>query len=69
MEKVTSMPWFVSEVALAHVVGNEVQRAYARSELQEMRADLAEAWGRFVAPSLSIDGDNVVELRPAAAAS
>lgn len=68
MEKVTSMPWFVSEVALAHVVGNEVQRAYARSELQEMRAELAEAWGRFTAPSLSIDGDNVVPLHPNVAA-
>jgi integrase len=68
MEK-TDVPWFVSEMALAHSPGSATERAYARSSLRELRLNLAEAWGRFVAPSLSIDGDNVVELRPAAAAS
>lgn len=68
MEK-TDSPWYVSEIALAHSPGNATERAYARSDLRELRLNLAEEWGRFVAPSLSIDGDNVVELRSAAAAS
>lgn len=66
MEKVSQMPWFVSEKALAHTVGSDVERAYARADMDEMRAELAEAWGRFVAPLLSGGSDNVVQLRAAA---
>lgn len=36
------------EHALAHLVGNDVERAYARSALLERRRPVMEAWGDFV---------------------
>ncbi|WP_060979901.1 MULTISPECIES: tyrosine-type recombinase/integrase [Pseudomonadota] len=66
MEKMPHLPWFVAEFALAHQVGNATERAYIRNDAAELRAELAEAWGRFVAPSLSGGSDNVVQLRAAA---
>lgn len=41
----------VTETALAHTVGNKVERSYARSDLLEPRRILAEKWGRFVTQS------------------
>ena len=38
----------VLELALAHRPGNEVERAYARSDLLELRRLVMEAWGEFV---------------------
>ncbi|MFK7869955.1 MAG: tyrosine-type recombinase/integrase [Roseobacter sp.] len=38
----------VAEAALSHATGNEVERAYARSDLFERRRTLMEAWGRYV---------------------
>jgi integrase len=43
----TSAPREIAEMALAHIVGSEVERAYARSTLFEKRAELMEAWGRY----------------------
>jgi integrase len=37
----------VAEAALSHGTGNEVERAYARSDLFERRQALMEAWARF----------------------
>jgi integrase len=37
----------VAEAALSHAIGNEVERAYARSDLFERRRTLMEEWGRF----------------------
>ena len=37
----------VAEAALAHTVGNAVERAYSRSDLFERRRALMEAWARF----------------------
>ena len=37
----------VAEAALSHATGNEVERAYARSDLFERRRQLMNAWGRF----------------------
>ena len=39
----------VVDKALAHEVGTEVERAYARSELFELRIGLLEDWGRYAA--------------------
>lgn len=39
----------VAEAALSHATGNEVERAYARSDLFERRRKLMDAWGRFCA--------------------
>lgn len=37
----------VSEAALAHVTGGQVERAYARSDLFDRRRHLMDAWSRF----------------------
>lgn len=37
----------VAEAALSHATGNEVERAYARSDLFERRRSLMDAWSRF----------------------
>jgi integrase len=37
----------VAEAALSHATGNEVERAYARSDLFERRRALMEKWGNF----------------------
>lgn len=37
----------VAEAALSHAVGNEVERAYARSDLFERRRELMRKWGKF----------------------
>lgn len=37
----------VAEAALSHATGNEVERAYARSDLFERRRALMDTWGRY----------------------
>ena len=37
----------VAEAALSHATGNEVERAYARSDLFERRVLLMDTWARF----------------------
>jgi integrase len=37
----------VAEAALSHATGNEVERAYARSDLFERRRALMDKWGQF----------------------
>ena len=37
----------LAEAALSHATGNEVERAYARSDLFERRRALMDAWGRY----------------------
>lgn len=44
----TSFPREVAEAALAHVIGDEVERAYRRGDALEKRRKLMEAWGKFV---------------------
>ncbi|MET0180103.1 MAG: integrase arm-type DNA-binding domain-containing protein [Novosphingobium sp.] len=61
-EKMPTVPAMVAEMALAHKVGTATEQAYLRSDLRDMRRSLMEAWGRFVAPSLSGGGSNVVEM-------
>lgn len=59
----TSFPNDISEAALAHLTGDEVERAYRRTDALERRRELMEAWGRF------LEGEkvsNVVTLSRAA---
>ena len=44
----TSFPHAVCEQALAHAVGCDVERSYARSDLFDKRRELMDAWGEFV---------------------
>ncbi len=48
----------VAEAALSHATGNEVERAYARSDLFERRRALMDAWSRFAI----FERGNITEL-------
>ena len=51
----TDAPHAVMEAALAHVVRNKVEAAYARSDLFERRRVLMEDWGRYLARETAAD--------------
>ncbi|QDY69802.1 tyrosine-type recombinase/integrase [Qingshengfaniella alkalisoli] len=44
----TEFPRDMAEIALAHTVGSEVERAYRRSDMVERRRAMMAAWGRFL---------------------
>ena len=44
----TDAPWAVSEAALAHVLGNSTEQAYARSDLFERRRTLMQLWADYL---------------------
>ncbi len=46
--EVAGAPREVAEMSLAHKVGSDVERAYARSDLLDRRRALMEAWSEFV---------------------
>ncbi len=45
----TNFPREICEAALAHLVGDEVERAYARSDVLDKRRELMEAWADYLA--------------------
>jgi len=47
--EIANAPREVAEMSLAHKVGSDVERAYARSDLLDKRRALIEAWSEFVA--------------------
>ena len=44
----TDTPWAVGEAALAHMLGNPTEQAYARSDLFAKRRALMQQWADFV---------------------
>ena len=44
----TDTPWAVSEAALAHMLGNSTEQAYARSNLFERRRVLMQQWADYL---------------------
>ncbi|MEG2312372.1 integrase arm-type DNA-binding domain-containing protein [Brevundimonas sp.] len=48
--EVSSFPRELAEAALAHVVGDETERAYRRGDALEKRRAMMEAWGRYCEP-------------------
>lgn len=56
--EVANAPREVAEMSLAHKVGSDVERAYARSDLLERRRVLIERWAGFVSGT----NVNIVEL-------
>ena len=44
----TATPWTVGEAALAHVLGNSVEAAYARTDAFERRGVLMQEWAVFL---------------------
>lgn len=62
----TAFPREVAEAALAHVVGDQTERAYRRGDALEKRRKLMDAWARFVgAPKAK--ASNVTPIRAKAA--
>jgi hypothetical protein len=53
----TAFPREIAEAALAHLVGDEVERAYRRGDALEKRRALMDAWASFGA---SDEGASVV---------
>lgn len=64
-ERMPTIPAMVAEMALSHRVGTATEQAYLRSDMRDLRRSLMEAWGQFVAPSLSGVGENVVSMKAA----
>lgn len=54
-------PRDMAEVALAHFIGSEVERAYQRSDMLDRRRDMMAAWGGFLRGD-AVQADNVVRL-------
>jgi integrase len=44
----TEYPRDMAEIALAHNVGSEVERAYRRGDMVEKRRSMMDAWGQFL---------------------
>jgi integrase len=57
-------PRDMSELTLAHRVGDESERAYQRSDMLERRRDMMAAWARFLRGETETAG-NVVKLEAA----
>ena len=57
--EMTNFPNEVSEAALAHIVGDETERAYARGEMLAKRRKLMEAWAGYCG---QVESGNVVSL-------
>lgn len=54
--EVANVPREVAEKSLAHAVGNDVERAYARSDLLEKRRALMNDWSQYVASGHMTEG-------------
>jgi integrase len=55
----TNFPRELAEVALAHVVGDDTERAYQRGDLLEKRRRLMAEWSRYCAKPAAKSGDVV----------
>jgi integrase len=62
----TSYPNHVAEMALAHSIGNAVEKAYRRGDLFEKRQQLMKAWGAYCTSEPKARADNVVTIRAGA---
>ena len=49
----TNFPREVAEIALAHMVGDQVERAYQRGDLFQKRRQIMDAWAKFCAAPLA----------------
>lgn len=57
----TNFPREVGEAALAHIVGDAAEQAYARSDLFDKRRKMMESWAAFL-HGRAARADNVVAL-------
>jgi integrase len=62
--EITAHPVAAIEISLAHAVGSETERAYARTDLFGKRRALMNEWARFCStPYAAPTGSNVTKLR------
>jgi integrase len=54
-------PRDMAEIALAHFIGSEVERAYQRSDMLERRRDMMTAWAAFLRGDSALGG-NIVKI-------
>lgn len=59
--EITEFPREVAEQALAHAVGNEVERAYRRGDALEKRRELMVAWAAFASGTCAPAGADVLD--------
>ena len=62
-EEVATVPHAVIEQAMGHQVGSQVERAYRRTDVLEMRRKLADAWATFCSAPNTRKHQNVISLR------
>jgi integrase len=55
-------PREMAELALAHFIGSEVERAYQRSDMLERRRDMMAAWSRFLTGFNGEDASTVLRF-------
>lgn len=60
--ELTNFPRWMAEKALAHLVGDESERAYQRGDLLEKRRRMMDSWAKFCAKERN-DAENIVPLR------
>jgi hypothetical protein len=58
----TNFPREVAEAALAHIDGDETERAYQRGDLFQKRRHLMDAWAKYCASKAPAAADNVRPL-------
>ena len=63
--ELTNHPREVVEAALAHVVGNQTEAAYARSDLFERRRHLMDEWGAYLGGEGQAEAPRRADLRRA----
>ena len=59
----TNYPREICEVALAHTVGDETERAYQRGDLLDKRRRLMDQWSAFCRSKPRSKSGNVLPLR------
>jgi integrase len=58
----TAFPREVAEAALAHIVGDETERAYRRGDALEKRRKLMDAWAKFIGTAKANPANNVTPI-------
>lgn len=61
----TNFPREIAEAALAHIVGDETERAYRRGDALDKRRRLMDAWAGYCATKPAASGDKVTPIRRA----
>ena len=59
----TNFPNIVSEMALAHTIGNATEAAYRRGELLEKRRRLMREWERYCSRPAVTKDENIVAIQ------